>query len=247
VTEPPLAGRAVIVTRPRDEAEELAAPLRQLGADVLVAPAIRIEPGHVEALRRAAREAEEGGFEWVAFTSAAGVRAWFEHADVPPKARVAAVGAGTAESLRGRGVEPDLVPPTFTTSALGEAFPEGQGRVLLPRADLATDQLERALAAKGWTAVRVEAYRIRHQERLPEEVERALAADRVDAVTFTSASTVEGFARVTEARPPAVCIGPVTAEAAMGREFPVAGVAEPHTVTGLIDALLDLFGWPAAG
>lgn len=246
MTSLPLAGRVVLVTRPEEEAEELAAPLRQLGAEVLVAPAIRIEPGDGEGLRRAARDAAAGAFEWIAFTSAAGVRAWFEHAKGSPKARVAAVGAGTAESLRREGVEPDLVPATFTTAALAEAFPEGAGRVLLPRADLATDDLERALSGKGWTPVRVDAYRIRHQERLPGEVRDALAAGRVHAVTFTSGSTVDGFSRMTDTRPPAVCIGPVTAEAARRLGFPVAAVARPHTVAGVIDALLDLLGWSAA-
>ncbi len=233
----PLEGRTVLVTRPREEAEELAVPLRSLGAHVLVAPIIRLEPGDEAGVGEAAREVAEGRFDWIVFTSAAGVRAWFGRTDGRPTSRVAAVGSGTAEALRSEGVEPDLVPETFTTEALGEAFPEGSGRVLLPRADLATDDLEVALAGKGWATVRVVVYRIRHEERLPEKVEAALAAGVVDAVTLTSASTVEGFARATPERPPAVCIGPVTADAARRAGFSVDEVADPHTIDGLVDAV----------
>jgi uroporphyrinogen III methyltransferase / synthase len=237
-----LEGRTLLVTRPRQEAEELAVPLRSLGADVLVGPAIRLEPGDDAGVEEAAREATEGRFDWIVFTSTAGVRAWFDRTDGRPTSRVAAVGSGTAEALRSRGVDPDLVPETFTTEALGEAFPEGSGRVLLPRADLATDELDRALAGKGWATVRVEAYRIRHEERLPQAVEGALASGLVDAVTFTSASTVEGFARATSARPPAVCIGPVTSEAARVAGFEVVEVADPHTVEGVVEAVRRALG-----
>jgi uroporphyrinogen-III synthase len=238
----PLEGRTVLVTRPRDEVEELARPLEDLGARVLRAPAIRLEPPEPGRLEPLIVEAAQGGFSWVAFTSGAGVDVWFQLAarvgQGPPRAQLAAVGPGTATTLRERGLEPDLVPETFTTEALGEAFPEGSGRVLLPRADLATDELELALAGKGWTPVRVEAYRIRHEERLPEDVRRALAGALVDAVTFTSASTVKGFARAAPERPPAVCIGPVTAEAARAAGFDVVEVADPHTLEGLVQALI---------
>lgn len=237
----PLAGRTVVITRPGEEAEELARPLQDLGARVLRAPAIRLEPPEPGRLEPLIVEASEGGFDWVAFTSGAGVDVWFRLAARvglgPPHAQLAAVGPGTAAALRERGLEPDLIPSTFTTAALGEAFPEGAGRVLLPRADLATDELEAALTDKGWTPVRVEAYRIRREERLPEAVERALAGGVVDAVTFTSASTVEGFAGATPERPPAVCIGPVTSEAARVAGFEVVEVADPHTVEGVVEAV----------
>src|SRR5207245_1090002 len=75
-----------------------------------------------------------------------------------PPASVAVVGDGTAGALRDRGVEPALVPGTFTTEALGRAMPTGTGRVLLARADIAPDGLQGALSAKGWTPVRVDAY-----------------------------------------------------------------------------------------
>jgi uroporphyrinogen III methyltransferase/synthase len=236
----PLEGRTVVVTRPLDDAQELAGRLRSEGAEVLVAPVIRLEPGDTGELAEATREAANGRFDWVVFTSAAGVRAWFERADGRPRSRVAAVGGGTAEALRSEGVEPDLVPETFTTEALGQTFPEGSGQVLLPRADIAPPGLRDALAAKGWRPVPVVAYRTRFEEELPDGVAELLAGGRVDAVTFTSASTVEGFVRLAGIPEgvPAVCIGPVTADTARRAGFEVTAVAEPHTIEGLVQAVI---------
>jgi uroporphyrinogen-III synthase len=243
----PLEGRTVVVTRPPEEAGELLRRLRDLGADAVSAPAIRLEPGDRQRLAAARRDAAAGVYEWVVFTSAAGVTAWSRLVrtaweDARPRARIAAVGSGTAEALRAVGLEADLVPATFTTEALADTFPRGAGNVLLPRADLATQELEAMLAGKGWTPFRVEAYRIRHEERLPEPVVKALRRRLVDAVTFTSPSTVEGFARATAERPVAACIGPVTAEAARRAGFRVAEVAEPHTIEALVDAVVRALG-----
>jgi uroporphyrinogen-III synthase len=236
----PLEGRTVLVTRPHDDAQELARPLRSEGAEVLVAPVIRLEPGDAGRLAETTREAANGRFDWVVFTSAAGVRAWFEQADGRPRSRVAAVGGGTAEALRSEGVEPDLVPETFTTEALGRAFPEGSGEVLLPRADIAPPGLRDDLTAKGWTPVPVIAYRTRFEEELPDGVAERLAGGGVDAVTFTSASTVEGFVRLAGVPQgvPAVCIGPVTADTARRAGLGVASVADPHTIEGLVHAVI---------
>jgi uroporphyrinogen-III synthase len=238
-----------MVTRPRDQAAELVRMLEARGATALVAPAIRVGPAPDRALGRATRELVGGAFEWVILTSRAGVEALFARLrsaglnarDI--RAKVAAVGDGTAGALRAQGVEPDLVPSTFTTSALGGAMPRGSGRVLLARADIAPPELEAAVAAKGWTPVRVDAYRTRPATRLPAGAVRALIDGRIDALTFTSASTVEGFVRVAPSgfggvnRPKVVCIGPVTARAARDAGLAVDAVARPHTIEGLVAAV----------
>src|SRR6185369_8097943 len=78
---------------------------------------------------------------------------------------------------------------------------------------------------------------------LPADVERALGDGSVDAVAFTSASTVRGFASLTADRAaPAVAIGPVTARAAREEGFRVAAVADPHTVAGLAAAVVSALG-----
>ncbi|HZD16784.1 MAG TPA: uroporphyrinogen-III synthase, partial [Actinomycetota bacterium] len=134
----------------------------------------------------------------------------------------------------------ELVPRAFTTAALARAFPRGGGRVLCARADIAPEGLEDTLAAKGWRPTRVDAYRTRFPRALPREAREALRRGEVDAVTFTSASTVRGFVRVLGAakgEPKVVCIGPVTAREARAHGFRVATVADPHTMEGLVVAV----------
>src|SRR5207253_1679029 len=145
-------------------------------------------------------------------------------------------------------VGPALVPSTFTTEELARAMPTGSGRVLLARADLATSDLESALAGKGWTTLRVDAYRTLLAGRLPVAAEQAIRQGTVDAVTFTSASTVLGFMgmasevmRAAPRRPRVVSIGPVTAKAARSAGLFVDAVARPHTIEGVVATLERVF------
>jgi uroporphyrinogen-III synthase/uroporphyrinogen III methyltransferase/synthase len=245
-----LAGRVVLVTRPPEQSAELSGMLLEREAKVISAPAIELVSAPRRTLDQAAKQLAAGTFEWALFTSRAGVdalasalaRVGKRFPEVP--GRLAAVGEGTARALESFGGRPDLVPSTYTTSALARAMPRGNGRVLLARADIAPGGLEEALVRKGWTPVRVDAYGTRFASRLPGEAARALRDGVVDAVTFTSASTVRGFMamarRLNETEtelPRAVCIGPVTAEAARRAGFRVVGVARPHTINGLVVAL----------
>jgi uroporphyrinogen-III synthase len=247
-----LRGRVVVVTRPEGQSAELSRALRARGAEVIDAPAIRIEPvPEGGALDEAILETARERYTWVVFTSAAGVEQWFDRAaalKLGPeelRSRVAVVGAGTADALEARGRRPDLIPETFTTLALGEAFPAGTGEVLLARADAASGELDRAIQARGWTPVRVDAYRTVLTERLPDDARAALEGGRVDAVAFTSASTVRGFVGAAGRLPggvSAVCIGPVTSAAAREAGMDVAAEADPHTVEGLADAIARVLG-----
>jgi uroporphyrinogen-III synthase len=249
-----LEGRVVVVTRAADQVEALAAPLRARGAVVVATPTIEILPAPEGPLDEAVRRTAAGDFAWIVLTSRAGVAsmsarlasagtAWGDL-----RASVAAVGDGTAAALRDEGVDPDLIPETFTTAALGEAMPPGDGRVLLARADIAPAALEPVLASKGWTVERVDAYRTRFARSLRPEATRALVRGDADAVTFTSASTAEGFAHAAgpdllresgrgPRRPAMVCIGPVTADAVRRLGLLVDAVARPHTIEGLVAAV----------
>lgn len=238
-----LAGRTVLVTRPAEQAAPLVRELERRGARVLVAPTIRLIPARSAALTAALKELTAGRFDWITLTSAATVDVMRDRlaSSRDVRAQVAAIGDGTAAAFRRWARrDPDLQPATFTTTALARAFPRGSGRVLCARADIAPEELEVALEKKGWEAVRVVAYRTLFATSLPRDPRDALRRGEVDAVTFTSASTVRGFVHALGAAkgtPKVVCIGPVTAAAARAAGLRPASVAKPHTIEGVVAAL----------
>jgi uroporphyrinogen-III synthase len=241
-----LAGRTVLVTRPLEQSAELVRALERRGATAILAPAIELGPSRSAALTRALRELAAGEYAWITLTSPRTVEMLV--ANLRPRevrAKVAAIGEGTAEAFRRFARhDPDLVPRVYTTLGLARAFPRGQGRVLCARADIAPEGLEEVLAAKGWSPERVEAYRTRLARSLPKEARDALRRGEVDAVTFTSASTVRGFVRALGAvkgTPKVVCIGPVTSREAREHGFSVSAVATPHTIAGVVQALERVF------
>ena len=247
MTRSPLAGRTILVTRPAERSARLVKLLDQRGGRAIVAPAIAVRPVRSAALSAALRDLAAGRFEWLVLTSPATIAMLADRLAGPRdvRAAVAAVGDGTAEAFRRWARrDADLRPRTFTVAALARAFPRGQGRVLCPRADIAPDGLEEALQAKGWSAERVDAYRTVLARKLPRDATEALGAGAVDAVTFTSASTVRGFVGAVGAvrgLPKVVCIGPVTAAEARACGLIVHAVADPHTTDGLVVALERVF------
>jgi uroporphyrinogen-III synthase len=238
-----LGGRTILVTRPAELAAPLVRALERRGARVLLAPTIRLVPARSAALTAALRELAAGRFDWITLTSAATIDVLRDRLDSPRhvRARVAVIGAGTASAFRRWARrDPDLQPATFTTAALARAFPRGSGRVLCARADIAPAGLEAALARKGWDAVRVDVYRTVLAATLPRAARDALRRGEVDAVTFTSASTVRGFVHALGAAkgiPKVISIGPVTSAAVREAGLRPSAVAEPHTIEGLVTAL----------
>ncbi len=246
----PLAGRTVLVTRPADQSVELVRRLRRLGAEAIVAPTIEIAPVRSAALTSALRDLSAGRFAWITLTSRSTVEMLASRLNDPSdvRAKVAAIGDGTGDAFRAWARRtPDLMPGTFTTTGLVRAFPRGEGRVLCARADIAPAGMEDALAAKGWSPVRVDSYRTRMTRSLPAEARTALRDGLVDAITFTSASTVRGFVGamgVVRGNPKVVSIGPVTAREAREHGLRVSAVARPHTIDGLITAVERILAPP---
>jgi uroporphyrinogen III methyltransferase/synthase len=234
-----LTGRRIVITRPEPDAGRLAERLRALGATPVVVPAIRIEftdpPELDAALKRIA------GYDWVIFTSRNGVEAVFRRTRSIAGPRVAAIGPATAQALRERGVEPDLMPTEYVAEAVLDALGDVAGRrCLLPRADIAREALTVGLTARGALVDEIAAYRTRPL------AEQHADLGAVDAVTFTSSSTVRGFlaggpvpegARI-------VCIGPITADTARACGLSVSAVAQEYTEDGLIAALQEAFTRP---
>jgi len=236
----PLHGRRVVVTRARAQASGLARTLRELGADVVELPAIRIEP------RTDSQEVRDamtrlGDYSLLCLTSPNGVRLLFEamqeagqDARALAGATVAAIGPGTARALAERGIVADVIPERFVAEALVEALAEVEvegKQVLVARAAEARDVLPDALRERGAKVDVVPLYE--------SEVDRAQEADYV---TFTSSSTVTNLLEALGDRFPKnariVSIGPVTSETARAAGLEVAVEAGEHDINGLLDALL---------
>ena len=213
-----LKGRAVVVTSPGS----LSNRLRELGVRVIDAATIEIVGDAID-------DIDISAYDWVAYTSANAV------ARVSPigARRVAVVGPATADAVRAAGVQVDLVPASAIAEALVDAFPAGDGRVLVPQAERARPVLVDGLRAKGWNVDVVPAYSTRGVTPTPAQLAEARTAD---AITFLSASATETWP-VDDLPSTVVCIGPVTADAARQRGMTVTAVADPHTIDGVIDAL----------
>lgn len=248
----PLAGIRVLVPRSAEQAPALSERVRELGGEAIEAPVIEIRSGDEDALAEALQGLEAGRFDAVAFTSPNGARAAGRVADRhrldATKWRVdlvAAVGPGTAGALRSElGIEPDLVPDTATTVGLSRAFPPGPGRVLLPRADLATPALADGLRDGGWEVEEVTAYVTGRPDAIPDEARRALAAGQIDLVAVGSSSTARHLAELVDdlGRARIVSIGPVTSATCRELGLTVAVEADPHTLDGLVEALCAAVG-----
>jgi len=265
----PLAGRKIVVTRSRAQARALRELLEADGADVIEVPAIRIAPaddyGPVDAAIDRLAE-----YHWIVFTSQNAVGAFVERLQARAwgagdlsRLRIAAIGPATARALLAHGLRPSLAPERFVAEALVDAF-AGEAvagrvpgdlrgtRVLLPRAAEARSVLPEGLRALGASVDVVAVYRVEVERDQNPEVWRRLSG-HVDAVTFTSPSTVRNFVELMGAgtsRLPGgalvACIGPVTAAAAQACGLTVGLVADTYTVPGLAEALRRRLGHAAS-
>jgi uroporphyrinogen III methyltransferase / synthase len=242
----PLLGRRVVVTRAREQAGALADRLRRLGAVPVEVPVVEIAGPADGGAALADAATRIATFDWVVLTSANGVDRLLpllRDSRAFGPAKVAAIGPATAAALGRWHVAADLVPDEAMGEALVDAFPtppdDRPGRVLVAQAAEARAVVAHGLRAAGWGVEVVEAYRTVRAVPDPDLVTAAKAAD---AITFTASSTVRAYldAAGADAVPPVVvCIGPVTAATARDAGLPVTAVADPHTVDGLLAALVS--------
>lgn len=242
----PLFGHRIVVTRARAQASSLASQLRDLGADVVEAPMIKIEPINDEGLH--ARAAALDGVSMLIFTSRNGAERWFHTlraAGLDARSlagiRIAAVGNATADACRAYGVEPDVIPTTATSLGMLEhlsAEPMWGTRVVVVRAEAGEEQLLTGLRDLGADVELLVAYRTVVETPSPAVLDRVAEAD---LVTFTAASTVRNLAAVLgdRRRAPAISIGPRTSAAAAELDWPIVGEASKPGVDGIVEALLN--------
>ena len=252
-----LYGWTVLVPRTKDQAGEMSERLTSYGALPIEVPTIAVEPPRSPAqMERAVKGLVDGRFQWVVFTSTNAVRAvWEKFGEFGLDARafsgvkIACVGESTADRVRAFGISPELV-PAGEQSSLGllDDFPpydsifDPVNRVLLPRADIATETLAEGLRERGWEIEDVTAYRTVRAAPPPAATREMIKTGGFDAVCFTSSSTVRnlvGIAGKPHARTIIACIGPKTAETAA--EFGLRVDVQPDTaaIGPLVDALAE--------
>ncbi len=253
----PLFGWRVLVPRTKDQAGEMSDRLRSYGAVPVEVPTIAVEPPRSPAqMDRAIKGLVTGRYGWIVFTSVNAVKAVrekFVELGLDARAfagvKVACVGESTADAVRAFGIAPELVPSGQQSSeGLLADFPEYDdvldpiNRVLLPRADIATETLAAGLKERGWEIDDVTAYRTVRAAPPPAPVREAIKGGGFDAVCFTSSSTVRnlvGIAGKPHAKTVVAVIGPQTA--ATAQEFGLRVDVQPETaaVGPLVDALAE--------
>ena len=258
-----LGGRQFLVTRPRQSSSSLAERLRDLGAQVIEMPAIRTEP--ICPNRRLREVLETFGThadqEWLVFTSPAGADLFFDQLmelgmDLRSllvrgaEVRIAAIGSGTAAALGKRGLIPDLVPRVYSAAALGEALAEtaAEGsRITVARAEKGSEELLPPLLKAGLDVDDIPLYRTLYETHplLKDRIRELLEQGRIDAVTFTSASTVRGFTGAVECADytgiRAVCIGEQTAAEAAKYGMQIQ-VSDQASMDAMVGKIVELFG-----
>lgn len=254
----PLAGRVIVVTRAREQADGFAAVLEEAGARVLLAPTIVIEPPDSWApLDAALTDAQR--YRWAIFTSVNGVEMVRRRLaqlgrgrDALASCRVAAIGPATAEALRAWGLPAEVVPTEYVAEGLAERLRpliHREERVLLPRATETRDVLVRELEAMGAVVDEVAAYRTRPATEQAADLRDALRRREVDVVTFTSSSTVRNFAALLSpgelaplmAGVAVACIGPITRRTASVLGLSTEIMPDAYTIPALARAIIAHF------
>lgn len=259
----PLGGRQFLITRPRQNSSVLAEKLRNLGAQVLELPTIRTEgivpnPQLEEALNTVGNVA--GCSEnWLVFTSPIGVQMFFEqmrnrNIDIRTllcrgtAVKLAVIGSATGKALRQYGLFPDLMPEVYDAKSLGQLLAqqaEPDSRILIVRAKQGSEELIPPLCEAGLIVKDVPLYETVHELHRPirEQIRAEIERGAVDAIVFTSGSTVRGFGESMKTIPavPTVCIGSRTAAEAQKYGMQVQ-IAKQASVSSLVELIVERYG-----
>ncbi len=252
----PLFGRRVAITRTRDQNSELREKLETLGAEVLELPLIRVtkevsKDGLIEIL------AELGQYDWIVFTSANGVRIFFEEffkgfEDVRALGglRFACVGAATAREIERLHLRVECQPATATGESLADALITtgslDHAKVIVVCGNLNRDTLVKKLEAGRAIVDRLPLYRTEQTDLARDPVADDFRTHGADAILFASSSAVQSFTdqakslqlAKTAKRPLAGSIGPQTSETMKQLGMPVDFTAKQPNLDALVAALV---------
>jgi uroporphyrinogen III methyltransferase/synthase len=253
----PLAGRKILITRARDQSGEFATQLKDLGAEVIEFPTIQIVPP----LRR--KELDRAidrlnSYDWILFTSANGVNFFWQRLRkkgkrrLPLSLKICAIGPATAHHLKEKKISVDYMPKEFVAESILKGFDKMEvvgKRILLARAKKARDVLPRGLIKMGADVDVVEVYRAVKPKAGSKRLKKILAEETIDAVAFTSSSTVDHFVELLKKEDlkhllkkiAIACIGPVTAKTAKEWGMRVQIQPREYTVPALTQAIAAYF------
>lgn len=243
---PSLDGLRIVVTRAAHQAEELASPLRKLGAEVILLPVIGIAPpADPEPLRHAAQISND--YDWLIFTSANAIAAFAAELPVAPsesRARVATVGAATREAAEQLGFLVSITPEKYVAESLVASFASEQlhgRRILIPSAAVTRDVVATELRKRGAHVDVVEAYRNVIPAGAAERARQVFRAPYPDWVIFASSSAVEGLVKLVGASALSsvriASIGPITSQTVRTHGLTVAAEARAQNVAGLVEVV----------
>ncbi|MCF8091618.1 MAG: uroporphyrinogen-III C-methyltransferase [Desulfotignum sp.] len=254
----PLFGKKIVITRARAQASGLKQELTRLGAHCIEIPTIRIKaPADNTPVMDAISRIQ--AYDWLVFTSVNGVKHFFDtlfgmgkDVRILGHLKFACIGPVTKQRLADFGIISDILPDTFRAESVIEAFSQAeiQGKnVLLPRAKKARTILPEELSKMGATVDEVTAYEtVLDKEAGPTLIE-LLKKKQIDAVTFTSSSTVSNFMSLLSLnQAPGLLknitiasIGPITSDTARSFGLEPAIEADPFTINGLVDGLVAYY------
>jgi uroporphyrinogen III methyltransferase/synthase len=254
----PLAGKKILITRARDQAAVFASSLKDLGAEVIELPTIEIvPPASWKGLDRAIDQL--GSYDWLIFTSANGVNFFWQRLEergkgprLPSSLKVCAIGPATAYQLKEKGIEVDYTPKEFVAEAILKGFEKMMlkgKRILLARAREARDVLPEGLKQLGAKIDVVETYRTVKPKGGSKKLKELLTKGKIDAITFTSSSTVNHFVELLKKEDlqellkncAIACIGPITARTAKKWKMRVQIQPKEYTIPTLTQAIVQYF------
>lgn len=254
----PLFGQRVLVARPGEQAGTVADQLLELGAEVIVQPAIRIsEPPDWRPVDEALQRLQS--YDWLVFSSVNGVRYLLRRllagrADLRRLGgvRLAAIGPGTADALASYQLKADLVPDEFRAESLAAALAtKASGkRFLLARASRGREVLAEQLRSAGGIVDQVVVYSSTDVTSAEQDVKQRLAEGRVDWVTVTSSAIARSLAALFGAslrRTRLASISPVTSATLRGLGYEPAVEAKTYTMGGVVEAILQAVSRNGAG
>jgi len=252
----PLFGKKIVITRARAQASGLVAELNRLGAQCIEIPTIKIAPPEDKNPLEAAIDHLDR-YDWLVLTSVNGVKFFFDTLFEKGKdvralghLKFACIGPVTKERLADYGIISDILPETYQAESVVDAFSglDMTGKkVLLPRAKKARTILPEQLTRMGALVDEVTAYETRLADEGKDLLIDMLKAGDIDAVTFTSSSTVTNFLTLLDGQNvPALLegvilasIGPITSDTIRAKGLAPDIEAESFTIEGLIEALLE--------